>query len=115
MDKNSSVNEYDAEIMHTDMLEDICDGSQSFPIINRRDVHYKIHYWIKQKRAECKVSLLSTQKMGKGSHKVFKTIFNELSESLPIMVESGSEVSYFISEPINSAEVTRLSADTRKP
>ena len=31
------------------------------------------------------------------------------------MVESGSEVSYFIIEPINFVEVTILSAETRKP
>ena len=36
------------------------------------------------------------QKMGKGSHKVFKAVVNDISEVLPILGESGSEVSYFI-------------------
>ena len=49
------------------------------------------------------------QNMGKGLHKVFKTIVNEISQDLPILGESGSEVSYFIPDPKNSNEVTRLS------
>ena len=36
MDVMSSVNESDAEPMSTDMLEDIRDGSQSHPSLNRR-------------------------------------------------------------------------------
>ena len=38
--------------------------------------------------------------MGKGPHTLFKDVVNEISESLKIMVESGSELSYFIPEPI---------------
>ena len=38
----SSGNEYDAEHMYIDILEDICDGSQSHPIINRREARHKI-------------------------------------------------------------------------
>ena len=34
---------------------------------------------------------------------------------LPILVESGSEVSYLIPEPRKFAEVTRLSEDINKP
>ena len=36
MDAMSSGDEYDAEPMSTDILEDIRDGSQSRPRINRR-------------------------------------------------------------------------------
>ena len=36
--------------------------------------------------------------MGKGLHKIFKAIVNKLSEALPNLGESGSEVSYFIPE-----------------
>ena len=39
--------------------------------------------------------------MGKGLHKFFKAVVNELKDALPNLVESGSEVSYFISEPRN--------------
>ena len=34
-----SGNDSDDEPMSTDMLEDICDGSKSHPIVNRRDSH----------------------------------------------------------------------------
>ena len=53
--------------------------------------------------------------MGKGLHKVFKTVVNEIWQVLPIFGESGSEVSYFIPEPRNFSEVTRLSDDIKKP
>ena len=44
--------------------------------------------------------------MGKGLHKVFKYIVNEISQVLPPLGESRSEVSYFIPYPRNFAEVT---------
>ena len=62
----SSVDEYDAEPMSTDMLEDIHDGSQSHPSINMREAQYKICYRIKPGQAEWKGSLISTINMGKG-------------------------------------------------
>ena len=52
MDTMSSGDESDAEPMSTDMLEDICNGSQSHLIINRREALYKICDSIKQGRAE---------------------------------------------------------------
>ena len=52
--------------------------------------------------------------MGKGLQKVFKAIVNEILQVLPIMGESGSEVSYFVPEPRNFAEVTRLSGHIKK-
>ena len=58
--------------------------------------------------------LLSTQNMGKVLHKVFKSFVNNILQVLPILGESGSNVSYFISEPRNFAEVTRLSEDIKK-
>ena len=39
--------------------------------------------------------------MGKGLHKVFKAVVNEISQVLQILGASGSEVSYFIPEPKN--------------
>ena len=42
-------------------------------------------------------------------------VVKEISQALPIMGESGSEVSYFITEPRKISEVTSLSGDTRKP
>ena len=37
MDAISSGDEYDAEAISMDMLEDICEGIKSHPIINRRE------------------------------------------------------------------------------
>ena len=53
--------------------------------------------------------------MGKGLHKVFSTIVKEILQELTNFVESGSEVSHFIPEPRNFAEVKKLSENIRKP
>ena len=53
--------------------------------------------------------------MGKGLQKVYKAVINEILQVLPILGESGSEVSYFIPEPRNFTEVNRLSEDINKP
>ena len=65
--------EYEDEPMSTEMLKDICDGSQSHPSVNRREACYKICDNIKRKQTEWKGALLSTRNMSKGLHKVFKT------------------------------------------
>ena len=83
------------------MLEDINDGSQYHPIINRRVARYKIRDSIKQGQSEWNGTLLSTQNMGTGLHKVFKAVVDDISQALPSLGESGSEVSYFIPEPRN--------------
>ena len=49
MDENSYGDEYYSEHMSTDMLEDIRDGIQSRPSINRREACYKIRGYIKPK------------------------------------------------------------------
>ena len=59
--------------------------------------------------------LLSTRNTGKGLHKWFKAVVNEISQSLPILGKYGSEVFYFILKPRNFAEVTRLSDEIKKP
>ena len=43
--------------------------------------------------------------MGKVLHKVFKTVVKHISQDLPPVGESGSEVSHFIPESGNFAEV----------
>ena len=53
--------------------------------------------------------------MGKGLHRVFSTIVSEISQELTNFGETGSEVSHFIPEPINFAEVTKLAENIRKP
>ena len=54
-------------------------------------------------------------KMGKGLHRVFSTKVKEISQELTTFGESGSDVSHFISEPRNFAEVTKLAENIRKP
>ena len=41
-------------------------------------------------------ALKATLKMGKGSHKVFKTVVKEILQNLPPLGESGSEVTHLI-------------------
>ena len=48
----SSGDESDSEAMSTDILEDICDGSQSHLSINMREAPYKICDCFKQRQAE---------------------------------------------------------------
>ena len=60
-------------------------------------------------------ALKSTQNMGKGLHKVFKTVVKDISQNLPPLGESGSEFSRYIPEPRNFSEVTKLSAEIKKP
>ena len=60
-------------------------------------------------------ALKATHNMGKGLHKVFSTITKKISQELTNFGETGSEVSHFIPEPRNFAEVTRLAENIRKP
>ena len=53
--------------------------------------------------------------MGKGLHKVFKAVVNDILQVLPFLGEPGSEVFYFILEPRNVVEGTRLSKDINIP
>ena len=46
---------------------------------------------------------------------MFKAVLNAISQVLPILNESGSELSYFILDPINFAEVKILIDDIKKP
>ena len=50
MDAMYSGDKLDDEPISTDMLEDICDGSQSHLNINRRESHYIILDCIKQRQ-----------------------------------------------------------------
>ena len=70
---------------------------------------------IKRKELQWKGVLRATHKTGKGLHRVFTTIILEISQELTNFGETGSEVSHFIPEPRNFAEVTRLAEKIRKP
>ena len=47
-----SGNEYGDEPMYMQMLEEICDGSQSYLSLNRREAHKNICDRIKRSQAE---------------------------------------------------------------
>ena len=89
MDAMDSGNDYDDERMSTEMLEEMCYVSQSHLSVSRRDACYKIRDCIKQGQSEWKRVLLSTRNMGKGLHKMFKTVVKEILHDLPILGESG--------------------------
>ena len=97
------------------MLQDICDGSQTHTNNNKREARYKIRDRVRQRQSEWKGVLKATQSMGKGLYKVFSTIVKDISQELEALGESGSEVSHFILEPRNVAEMTKLSDNIRKP
>ena len=66
-------------------------------------------------QAEQKGDLLSTQNMGKGLHKEFNAVVNDILQALNVLGEYGSGVSYLITEPQNFSELTRLLEDIKKP
>ena len=94
-------------LISLEMLEDIRDRSQTYLNVNGREERYKINNRIKQIKLEWKGLLKATQIMGKGLHKVFKTLIKQILHELTPLEESGSEVSHFISEPRNSSEVKK--------
>ena len=55
---NSNKNS-DRDLISTEMLEDIHDGSQTHPNVNRRESRYKIRDRIRQRQSEWKVALKS--------------------------------------------------------
>ena len=58
------------------MLKYIWGGSQTYTDINARYYILKIHERIKQTQNECKGAEISSNSMGKGLHKVFKSVVN---------------------------------------
>ena len=60
--------ESDHDIIFTDMLKDICDGSQTHPSINKREARYKVRDRFRQRQSEWKGALKDTQCMVKGLH-----------------------------------------------
>ena len=74
MDAINSGDESDHDLISTEMLEDIRDGSQTHPNVNRREAHNKIRDSIRQRKSERKGELKDTRSMGKGLHKVFSTV-----------------------------------------
>ena len=79
LDSNEQSNH---DLISTEMLEDIRDGSQTHPNVNKREACYKIRDRIRQRKLEWKGALKSTRSMVKGLHKVFSTVVKEISQEL---------------------------------
>ena len=99
MENLDSNQKSDHDLISTETLEDICDGSQTHLTVNKRESRCKIRDRIKQSQSEWKGALNATRNMVKGLHKVFSTIVKEISQESTNFGESGSEVSHFIPEP----------------
>ena len=109
MENIDETEKFDDDLISTETLHDIRGGNQTHPNIDKREARLKIRDRIKQKKSDWKGSLRATHKMEKSLHKVFITIVSEIFQELTNFGESGSEVSHFIPEPRNFAEVTKLS------
>ena len=57
VDAINSGDDSDHDLISTDMLEDIRDGSQNHTSINRREARYKIHDHIRQRKSKWKGAL----------------------------------------------------------
>ena len=82
MDAMNYGDESDHDLISTEMLEDILDWSQTHPNVNIREARYKIRDRIRQGQKELKGALKATWSMGKGLHKVFSTVVQEISQEL---------------------------------
>ena len=107
MDAMDSGNESYHDLISTNMLEMFFDGGQSHLNVNQREACYKIRDGIRQRQPEKKGALKDTRNICKGLQKVFKTVVKEISQIL-LLGESGLEVSHFIPEPRNFAELRKL-------
>ena len=63
MDAINSGDESDHDLISTEMLEDIRDGSQTHQNVNIREARYKICDRIRKRQSEWKGALKSTQSM----------------------------------------------------
>ena len=91
LDEKEKVND---DLISTETLHDICDGTQTNTNIDKREARLKMRDRVKQKKLQWKGALRATHKMGKGLHRIFSTIVSEISHELTNFGESGSEVSH---------------------
>ena len=115
MESLDEKEKFDDDLISTETLHEIRDRNQTLPNIDKREARLKICDCIKQNKLEQKGALRATKNMGKGVHKVFSTIVEEISQELTNFGESGSEVFHFIPELRNFAELKNLSENIRKP
>ena len=79
MENLDETEKFDDGLISTEILQDIRDGNQNHPKINKREARMEIRDRIKQNKSEWKGALRATHKMGEGLHRVFSTIVLEIS------------------------------------
>ena len=82
MENIDSNEKSDHDLIPTETLEDISDGSQTHLTVNKREACCKIRDRIKQRQLEWKGALKATHNMGKGLYKLFSTIVKEILQEL---------------------------------
>ena len=115
MENLDSNEKSDHNLISMETLEDILDRSQTHLSINKRESRCKIRDCIKQRQSEWKGALKATRNMGKFLHKVFSMVVKDIWLELIPLGESGSELSHFIPEQRNFAELAKLSENIQKP
>ena len=85
IDESSTDDDSDDGYISTNTLEDIRNVNYLHPGINTRYARLKIHERIRQTQGEWKGLELSAKRVGKGLHKIFKAVVNELKNLLPIL------------------------------
>ena len=74
MENLNSSDESDNDLSSMEMLQDIRDGSQTHPNVNKRKARYKIRDRIRQRHSEWKGALNATRSMGKYLLQVLSTV-----------------------------------------
>ena len=110
-----SGDESDDEPMSMEMLEDICERSQSHLNVNRIKARYKIYDIIKQIQLELKGALKDTRGTDKVLHKVFKTVVKEIFTRFTTFGRIWFIILPFHPRTQKLCEVTKLSDDITKP
>ena len=78
MENLDSSDESDYDIISTEMLHDIRDGSQTYQNVNKWEARYNVRDHVRQMQSEWKGPLKATRSMGKGLHKLFITVVKDI-------------------------------------
>ena len=65
MENPDSNEQSDHDLIYKEMLEDILDGSQTHPTVNKWEARLKIRDSIRQRQSQWKGALKATRNMGK--------------------------------------------------
>ena len=84
MENLGETEKFDEGLISTETLQDIRDGNQTHPGINKRESRMAIRDRIKQNKSEWKGALKATHKMGKGLHRVSGLLYRRFRRNCPI-------------------------------